>query len=169
MLKLPSLTHYNLLSLHLALRTTTMGLLSLLPESLQTVETWIIRVFVRQYSFPSNSSSSLTTGPVPARGHNIRPVDSATGLRHHLVHLAICHFRPAADWRPRTWPTTAASCSKSQGTPRWTQAESQPSGWSPATCRLPPGRRPCCHHPYYYHLGFRPQTQHHRHHESPDL
>jgi hypothetical protein len=164
-LKLPSLTHYNLLSLHLALRTTTMGLLSLLPESLQTVETWIIRVFVRQYSFPSNSSSSLTTGPVPARGHNIRPVDSATGLRHHLVHLAICHFRPAADW----WPTTAASCSKSQGTPRWTQAESQPSGWSPATCRLPPGRRPCCHHPYYYHLGFRPQTQHHRHHESPDL
>jgi hypothetical protein len=58
--KLPSLTHSLLLSpLRLALQAITMGLLSLLPESLQTVETWIIRIFVRQssstfLSFPHN-------------------------------------------------------------------------------------------------------------------
>ena len=147
----------------------TMGLFSLLPESLETVETWIIRIFVIPTSLsPTHLPPITNNNPVSARGHNIRPVDSTTGLRHHPVHLAICHFRPAACWRPRTWTATAASCSKPQGTPRWAQAASQHS-WRPcaAASRLPPSRRPCCHHSYL--LGFWPQTQHHRHHESSDL
>jgi len=140
-LKLSSLSTFSSSS-PFELHKITMGLLSLLPESLQTVETWIIRVFVCSiaHSFFPPFSSSLTTTPVPARHHYIWPVGSATGLRHRLVHLAICHVRPAADWRPSTWPAAAASRSKSQGTPRWAQATFQP-GWSPgtATGRFPPG------------------------------
>jgi hypothetical protein len=46
----------------LALQKITMGLLSLLPESLQTVETWIIRIFVgHAASPPAHPLPSLTT------------------------------------------------------------------------------------------------------------
>ena len=56
-----------------------MGIFSILPESLNTVETWIIRSFVR-LAVPPNSPTQLTFPSVLPRFDNIRPVALAAGI-----------------------------------------------------------------------------------------